>query len=126
MTELTAVQVCTDCYFAHHYGWREPYPGQFTTGPDFGLESAVDRQPLGLLPEIGHVSGGEVVTFISDWTCSDHDANDRGPCTHCGSDGFDDGITTFSMSSCDGCGSRLGGSRYRLAIHWEEIPEHAH
>lgn len=31
---------------------------------------------------------------------------------------YDTGIDEFSMSSCDGCGSHLGGARYRFAL-WE-------
>lgn len=56
------VMVCTDCYFAHHYG------------------------------------------------CT--------PCTHCKRADYDNGLYEFSWSSCQGCGSGLGGARYRL--HWTE------
>jgi len=88
-------------------------------------------EPLGDLPEYGHVSGGQKVTGIFDNTCSNHDVDqiagedcgydDTTECPHCGQTGWENGITAFTWRSCDGCGSHLGGSRYRLAIHWEDI-----
>jgi ribosomal protein L37AE/L43A len=131
MADLADVWVCTDCYFAHHYGATE-VDGQWYAGES---DTPSDREPLGLIPDIGHVSGIWRVTFVSDNTCSEHSVSeildgdeyeiDTTECPHCGQRGWEDGHTEFTWSSCDGCGSHLGGSRYRLAIHWEEI-EHAH
>lgn len=66
---------------------------------------------------------------ISDNTCSDHyygqdgyeadpddDDSEQAPCEHCGSNDDDNGLEEFSWRSCEGCGSHLGGSRYRLHI----------
>jgi hypothetical protein len=71
--------VCTDCYFAHHYG---------ATGCE-------PSEPLALL------DGFEL---------ADNTDSDSG-----------EGIDEFSWSSCDGCGSTLGGSRYRLAMFVEAV-----
>ena len=69
---------------------------------------------------------------VSDWTCSNHyygqdpqptDVHDEyvEPCDQCGSNGDENGIREFvAWESCDGCGSHLGGQRFRLAIHQEE------
>lgn len=76
---------------------------------------------------------------VFDWTCSNHfygqdvtpddwdeESGEPEPvCEHCGETGWEDGITDFTWSSCDGCGSHLGGSRHRLAVdidHPEEVP----
>lgn len=79
-------EVCVDCYFAHHYGAIERN-GQWFAGES---DVAADREPLALL------AGYE----LADNTDSE----------------TEEGITTFSWSSCEGCGSMLGGSRYRLAL----------
>ena len=77
--------VCQDCYVTHHYGARY---------------------------EQGRWYAGD-----ADWPC------DREPLSEC--DGLEladntnsetgDGIDEFSRNPCDGCGSSLGGYRYRLA-----------
>jgi ribosomal protein L37AE/L43A len=75
-------------------------------------------EPLGLI--------GDGFT-VFDWTCSNHDVTDTydddgdrdgdtTKCPHCNQTGHEDGITEFSWSSCDGCGSHLGGSRHRLSL----------
>jgi hypothetical protein len=78
--------VCTDCYFAHHYGAHK-HNGEWFAG-----ESDVpsDREPLCKLKEYD----------LADSTDSE----------------TGEGIDDFSWSGCDGCGSQLGGSRYRLAL----------
>jgi len=122
--------VCVDCYFAHHYGaervvreatdaevahWlhsehntyhaREVMGIEFTETPE-GVEAAEwfagdsdsrceGGEPLRLIPEIAEVF---------DWTDSESG----------------EGIDEFSWRFCDGCGSRLGGSRHRLAV---DLPE---
>lgn len=170
-TDIGTVEVCTDCYFAHHFGARkierpatEQEVNYFEHGHNdraiMGLtewasddgenwtvvewfagesdERCEGGEPLAELPEYGHVSGNWRVTSISDFTCANHDfdtpyseAYDEDdpdqmvePCTHCGQAGWETGITEFTWRSCDGCASNLGGSRYRLAIHWKEV-EHA-
>ena len=87
------VEVCTDCYYAHH--------GLEDDGP------TPDREPLGLV---------DPADEITDNTCSNHDGDDENACTYCGQDGYETGETEFSWSSCEGCGSNLGGARYRLAV----------
>lgn len=103
------VWVCEDCYFAHHYGHRdivvvgrlgaglnnERAGRAWVVGPDFSYpENVADREPLRLLDGYDLYDNTDAET--------------------------DEGIDTFSWSSCDGCGSTLGGSRYRLAIHHQE------
>lgn len=105
------VWVCHDCYIAHHYGSHEHEGGWFAGDSD----TPTDREPLARLADLE----------ITDNVCSNHEVGQgidpdgediRIPCIHCGSDDFDDGEHEFSWSSCDGCGSSLGGSRYRLAV----------
>lgn len=102
MSDYATAWVCEDCYFAHHYGFTE-HEGEFFAGES---DIASDREPLALL------DGCE----LADNTCSNHDGTDDSDCSHCDQDGYEDGIDTFSMSACDGCGSGLGGARYRLAV----------
>lgn len=109
------VMVCTDCYFAHHYGVTEiertDDDGATVTEWFVGdSDTPADRKPLGKL------DGYE----IADNTCSDHtwpvtdDDGDIVEMCECGNE--DSGQETFSWSPCEGCGSRLGGSRERLAL----------
>lgn len=77
--------VCVDCYFAHHYGAHE-HDGQWFAGEN---DSPADKEPLSKL------EGCE----LADNTDSE----------------TEEGMDDFSWSPCDGCGSTLGGSRYRLA-----------
>ena len=84
--------VCTDCYFAHHYGYHE-HDGSWFSGES---DTPADRQPLGEL---------NCDADLSDWTDAE----------------TGEGLEEFSWSSCDGCGSTLGGARYRLALH---LPGH--
>ncbi len=85
--QATEYWVCVDCYFAHHYGATE-HDGQWFAGDS---DTPADREPLVKIEE-----GSET----ADWTDSE----------------TEEGIDSFSWSSCDGCGSTLGGSRYRLAV----------
>jgi hypothetical protein len=94
--------VCEDCYVAHHYGVTE-YEGEFFAGES---DHPADREPLALLADYE----------LADNTCSSHNGTDDDECSECEHDGWEDGIDTFSMSACGGCGSGLGGSRYRLAL----------
>jgi hypothetical protein len=85
--------VCVDCYFAHH-------------GADES-DAPTDREPLSLIDD-----GAEV----TDNTCSSHDGDDETACEYCGQTDYENGIQEFSWRSCEGCGSTLGGARYRLAV----------
>lgn len=145
LTDYGTIWVCEDCYFAHHYGitivavneigyelpihWYEMptvlFAGDATGGFRFfagETDSPCDRLPLGRIDAELHVA---------DNTCSnhyygqdpqptdEHDVYDV-PCEHCGQNGDENGIDEFSWRSCDGCGSTLGGARYRLALFTEE------
>lgn len=126
---IVAIHVCTDCYFTHHNGAHEDpdKPGVWYAGDS---DEPCDRKPLSEIPD-----GRD----ITDWTDSDlsHDVvayqRDNMPLRRLDtltpheleelSDLIDrivlgDGIDEFSRSSCDGCGSTLGGARYRLAL-WD-------
>ncbi len=78
--------VCVDCYFAHHYGAHE-HDGEWFAGDSY---TPADREPLGKL------AGCELADNTNSET--------------------EEGMDTFSRSPCDGCGSTLGGARYRLAV----------
>jgi hypothetical protein len=79
------LEVCEDCYLAHHYGAHE-HDGKWYSGES---DTPSDREPL-----------SECIGLdLADNTDSENG----------------EGITTFSWSSCDGCGSSLGGGRFRLA-----------
>ena len=86
------VWVCVDCYFGYHYGFRQVDDAWYSGDSD----SPCDREPLTLLAAFD----------LADNT----DANSE----------TDTGIDDFSWSRCQGCGSTLGGSRYRLATFQKE------
>lgn len=86
MKGFSDVWVCVDCYFAHHYGATK-HEGQWFAGES---DTACDREPLARL-------GG--------FDISDNTDSESG-----------EGVDDFSWRSCGGCGSNLGGSRYRLAL----------
>jgi ribosomal protein L37AE/L43A len=113
--EYSDVWVCTDCYFAHHYGARLGPDGLWYAGD---TDTPCDREPLTRLDD------GE----ISDNTCADHSVEeiydddgdrtgDTTACEQCSQTGYEDGIDGFSSRWCDGCNTHLAGSRYRLA-YW--------
>jgi ribosomal protein L37AE/L43A len=131
------IHVCTDCYFAHHYGitWMSREANGDLFGPWTADERAeligehdwvwyagdsdtpCDREPFGKIEE-GY--------WVEDATCSNHEVTDCAmgvcdyhACPHCGHNDPDDGIDEFSSWSCHGCGSHLGGSRYRMSL-WKE------
>ena len=86
------IMVCEDCYFAHHYGATER-DGQWYAGES---DTASDHKPLGLVDDADELT--------------DNTDSETG-----------EGIEEFARSRCEGCGSRLGGSRYRLAV-WPAAP----
>lgn len=98
LDDLGEAWVCRDCYFAHHYG-RHIHDGEWYAGES---DQPCDRKPL------GELDGCE----LTDWTYDASYPDDAGSVYRYG-----DGNEEFSMHSCDGCGSTLGGSRHRLAIH---------
>lgn len=81
------VEVCVDCYFAHHYG-ATCVDGQWFAGES---DEPCEHEPLGRIEEGAHI----------------FDATDSET---------GEGIEEFAMSSCEGCGSHLGGARYRLMV----------
>lgn len=85
-TLVFGIDVCEDCYFAHHYGTHH-HAGQWYVN---GSDIPTDREPLGLL----------ACADLSDATDAD----------------TGEGIITFSSSPCEGCGSTLGGGRFTLAL----------
>ena len=88
-TESYPVWVCVDCYFSHHYGARA-VNGEWFAGDS---DTPTDREPLTLL---------ETASYVGDWT----DAESG------------EGIDSFSWRQCEGCGSTLGGERYRLSAEY--------
>ncbi len=138
------VMVCIDCYIAHHYG--ATCMSREANGDLYGPWTADERADLIGEHEWVWFAGesdtpcesGEPLRLCADvdlWdaTCSDHDGTDDHtwfplleikledvphPCTHCKRADYDNGLYEFSWSSCQGCGSGLGGARYRL--RWTE------
>jgi hypothetical protein len=87
----SSFDVCTDCYFAHHYGARL-VDGRWYSGDQDNIPA--DCEPLTLLAGID----------VED----DVDAE------------TDEGYTTFTRAACEGCGSNLGGARWRLTATRED------
>lgn len=84
--DFSAAWVCLDCYLADAYGVTER-GGRWFVGES---DEPADREPLALL------AGFDLT--------DDTDSNTG------------DGIDGFSSSACAGCGSTLGGARFRLAV----------
>jgi hypothetical protein len=87
------IRVCTDCYFAHHYGWHE-VGGEWFAGES---NTPADREPF------GRWQGGR-------WEFADNVNGETG-----------EGIDMFATHGCDGCGVGSVGARYRLHV-WEVVP----
>lgn len=84
MSTYTLVNICSDCLVMDHNGWEEELIGR----------PLPDPTPMSLLN--GYVLGTD---------CDDMDdahAVDLANESH------------FSWTDCDGCGSSLGGDRYRM------------
>ncbi len=88
--------VCVDCYQEFH-----------------GIEPSTEERTDGL-SLWDDIKGP---WHLTDNVCANHNGTPDTSCDYCGQSDYDDGMTTFSMASCDGCGSTLGGARYRLA-YW--------
>lgn len=87
---MSRVSVCTDCYFAHHYGATEAQTKTGTVWFAGESDSFTDLEPLRLLEGLE----------LADATDSE----------------TGEGLECFSWRSCEGCGSSLGGSRFALAV----------
>lgn len=98
--EPTTYWVCLDCYFTHH-GVRED-------------ETPPDCEPLSLIPEKAKVTAGLLL--------KEHAEDCPNRLAGCWDDvECDCERMTFTWSSCDGCGSHLGGSREALTV-WIHEP----
>lgn len=86
MTDYGNVEVCTDCYVTHHYGATE-HEGKWFAGES---DSPCDRKPLALL---------------EGFRLADNTYSETG-----------EGIEEFAWNCCKGCGSTLGGTRFRLKV----------
>lgn len=123
------IWVCTDCYFAHHYGAHEIKPEDADERNPAGWYSGESDQPCEGGEPLGEIDDDFTVF---DHTCSDHryqqdDETDEDgeyvtPCDGCGSTDDEDGLIDFTWRSCDGCNSHLGGSRHRLSL-WKETTD---
>jgi hypothetical protein len=119
-THTHDVMVCEDCYTAHHYGCRQiereatadeehAWHGGYLRG--HALPNVVEETDNGLqirewfAGESDTPSDREPLALLAGFDLADNVDSDTG-----------DGIDTFSSSRCHGCGSTLGGTRYRLAI----------
>ena len=92
-TDLGTIWACVDCMFVHASGETEGEP---------------DRAPWGILEGGQHVTLG--LTY-GEHTCGKGQDHDR----EC-----DCETEEFSWSTCEGCGSRLGGSRHAFTL-WEDL-----
>lgn len=91
--DYSDIMVCEDCLIAHHYGWD---PIEDTDPPEWSVgegEQTTTTEPWGVLPD-------------------DLDFTDNTD----GNNPDDTGIDEFSWRRCEGCGSHLGGARYRFAV----------
>ena len=95
------LSVCADCMETEAYGQARE-----------SRDLTVDRPPLGLIPAGADISSGCL-------DCEPCAHPDCGPSPVCGC-GYGDPGHGFSWSSCDGCGSSLGGNRYPLVV-WEAV-----
>lgn len=101
--DTITIQVCTDCYFAHH--------GVLETPLD-----ELDPKPWALY-------GDETIDVTSGLMASEHaedcafrTSNGEEPCTWEG----ECETTDFSTSRCDGCGQHLAGTRHAMTQWYEE------
>jgi hypothetical protein len=97
-THTADIMVCTDCYFAHHYGTTsQPTADGGTVWYSGDSDTPADCEPLARLAgcELSDNAYGESYDGL-DWS--------------------GEGVDAFSWSTCEGCGSTLGGARYRLAV----------
>ncbi|OPZ65192.1 MAG: hypothetical protein BWY85_00730 [Firmicutes bacterium ADurb.Bin506] len=96
-----AIWVCSDCMFHEANGECSSCPGQMFDGHDREPWNLLDREPEG-----SHVTLGMTLDE-HDHDCAVHA---EGECDK------DCEQKEFSWSSCDGCGSTLGGSRHAATL----------
>lgn len=89
---MTTCMVCVDCYFAHHYGAEEVDPATWAIPGDGFADGGTPYSP-------------EPLSRLAGLDLADATDSETG-----------EGIEEFSWSACEGCGSSLGGARYRLAL----------
>ena len=87
------ILVCQDCYLAHHFG-------EASEDPDYVVTDNTCTN---------HYYGQDV----GNWQDA---ANSGTVCDQCGQASADDGLYEVKWQSCDGCGSHLGGARYRMHV----------
>lgn len=110
--------VCDDCYTAHHNGAHE-HAGEWYAGES---DTPCDSEPLAKLEgfDVADHTCADHYYGQADPVCHDVDSDDYGqhvePCEWCHELGDENGIETFSSRPCQGCGSTLGGARYRLSL----------
>ena len=100
ITEHSDAWVCVDCYFAHHYGAHQDDDGLWYAGED--------DEPVGgsyLIQQGDRSHNREPLAQLDGYNLSDNTDSETG-----------EGIDDFSWGACPGCGSTLGGARYRLAV----------
>lgn len=90
---LGTIWVCVDCMFTHANGECGPDP---------------DREPLNLIREGQSITMG-VLPEEHNESCTEADREEGCDCDH----------IRFSWSSCEGCGSTLGGDRYNMTL-WQD------
>ena len=93
----TTIDVCVDCYMAHHTGEGTPARGRYVHGEALCL----------IPPGVGLSSG-----CLECEPCGHPDCA-GGPVCGCG---WGDPGHGFSRWACGGCGSDLAGNRYPLVV----------
>ena len=123
--ETFTLDVCIDCYTAHHYGYRfvDDADREATSQEryDYLQSGVITEPPTGKFiedPHFGLIVRGLWYAGESDEPC------DVEPLSRC--EGLDltsgDDDPHFVYTSCDGCGSHLGGDRHQL-YYTEEMPD---
>lgn len=100
----TTYWVCQDCYFA--------------TEGDVDDESTPDREPMNLISDTATVTVG-LIADAHDDECPVWLGDPNHPDVPVREAECECERQTFSWRRCDGCGSRLGGSREALTV-WED------
>lgn len=121
MSDDLSVWVCEDCYIAHHFGFFPCGPSSECGGTQHNCKPGVIMWHIG---EGDTVSDREPLTLLDgyeiyDGTCSNHydgQDPDDDECKICGRGAEEDGVQSFTWSSCEGCGSHLGGGRSLLTL----------
>jgi hypothetical protein len=119
MDDTDDLWVCTDCYIAHHYGYStveraatDDEVNAWLNGHRLDVAGEFDETPEGLIVRQWYAGEDPVLpcdrkplALVDPDRLLDNTNSETG-----------DGIDTFSWDSCEGCGSDLGGYRYRLSL----------